>query len=212
MAHGAFVLRSAIASFPKGSIHLVAVDTVGHRGNSYLSVLLDGHYFLLPDHGMLGLLSDGDPELVVELPVPQEKPSAFPALDVLVPAAIALANGKSMKELGTPTTEYHKMVGRQMRIHKDQIIGHVVRVDHYGNLITNIQREEFCNLSQGKQYTILIGREQFRQLNQSINETGSGDCFVIFNSMDLLEIGINKGNASELMGLQFDSPIKITFQ
>ena len=98
-----------------------------------------------------------------------------------------------------------------MRVLNNEIIGHVLRVDHYGNLITNIRQQEFCKLSQGKNFTILIGREQFRQLHQSIRETGSGDCFVLFNSMGLLEIGINKGNASELMGLHFDSPIKITF-
>ncbi len=211
LAHGAFVLRSALPYFPEGSIHLVAVDTVGNRDNAYLVVHLDHHFFLLPDHGMLGLLSDKEPQAVVSLPVPDQSPSAFPALDILVPAAIELANGKSIEDLGQPLSEVRKMVGRRMRLLKDEIIGHVLRVDHYGNLITNIRQEEFCKLAQGKSYTILIGREHFRHVHQSINETGSGDCFVIFNSGGLLEIGINKGNASELMGLQFDSPIKISF-
>jgi S-adenosylmethionine hydrolase len=67
-------------------------------------------------------------------------------------------------------------------------------------------------LHQGNGFTILIGREQFKRLNNSIYETGSGDCFVMFNSMGLLEVGINKGNASELLGLRFDSPIKIGFE
>ena len=205
------MLRSALPHFPKGSIHLVAVDSVANQDNGYLAVQLEDHFFLLPDHGMLGLLSEQEPQMVVSLPIPGEKPGVFPSLEVMVSAAIDLVNGKSIEDLGTPTTEYHKMLGRQMRVLKDEIIGHVLRVDHYGNLITNIQQQEFCKLSQGKNFTILIGREHFRQVHQSIRETGSGDCFVLFNSMGLLEIGINKGNASELMGLQFDSPIKITF-
>jgi S-adenosylmethionine hydrolase len=173
---------------------------------------LEDHYFLLTDHGLLGLISEQEPQIVVELPLPDEYPSAFPALEVLAPAAIELANGAPLEKLGKQKSDYKKMVGRHMRVNKTQIIGHVVRVDHYGNLITNIRKEEFCKLSENKSYTILIGREQFRRLNTSISETGSGDCFVMFNSAGLLEVGINKGNASELMGLQFDSPVKISFE
>ncbi len=210
LAHGAFVLRSTYPAFPDGTIHLVAVDTVGNQERSHLAIQLENQFFLMANHGMLGLLSDQDPQLVVELPAPEE-PSAFPALEVLAPAAIDIVNGKPLAELGQQKTDYHKMVGRQMRVLKDQIIGHVIRVDHYGNLITNIEKKAFCNRKQGNKYAVSIGREQFRRINSSIDETGSGDCFVIFNSQGLLEVGINKGNASELLGLRFDSPIKIQF-
>jgi len=212
LAHGAFVLKSAFPSFPKGTIHLVAVDTIGNLNNSFLAVQYEDHFFLLTDHGLLGLICEDEPQMVVELKWSKETPSAFPALEVLAPAAIKLANGTSIAKLGKKSTDYKKMVGRQMRSNKQQIIGHVVRVDHYGNLITNIRKESFCELSKNKAFSILIGREQFRRLHNSISETGSGDCFVMFNSMGLLEVGINKGNASELMGLQFDSPVKITFE
>ena len=211
LAHGAFVLRAAFPSFPPGTIHIAAVDTIGNRGSGHLAVKLQDHYFLLADHGILGLLSEHEPQTVVELPA-GEKSTAFPTLEVLVPAAIELAKGTPIDELGKQTTQYNKMVGRQMRVLKDQLIGHVLRVDHYGNLITNIVQEKFCKLSQGKAYTISIGRERFRRINNSIDEVGSGDCFVIFNSLGLLEIGINKGHASELMGLKFDSPVKVIFE
>ena len=211
LAHGAFVIRSSFPAFPKGSIHLVAVDTAGHHGNTQLAVQLDDHFFLMADHGLLGLISEQEPEMVVALPAPETNPSAFPALEILVPAAIELAQGADLKELGTQKTDYLKMVGRQMRVNKTEIIGHVVRVDHYGNLITNISKEAFDQLSSKHEYTILIGREKFRRINNTINETGSGDCYVMFNSMGLLEVGINKGNASALMGLGFDSPVRISF-
>jgi S-adenosylmethionine hydrolase len=211
LAHGAFVLRSAFPSYPAGTIHIAAVDTVGNRESNLLAVKLEDHYFLLADHGMLGLLSDQEPQKAVELPLP-DKPSAFPAMEVLAPVALELAKGTSIDKLGKEVSHYKRMVGRQMRVIKDQIIGHVIRVDHYGNLITNIKQDEFCRHSQGKSYNISIGREQFSRINGSIAETGSGDCFVIFNSLGLLEFGINKGHASELMGLKFDSPVRITFE
>ena len=152
LAHGAFVLKSAFPSFPKGSIHLVAVDTVGNQNNSFLAVQYEDHFFLLTDHGLLGLICEDEPQMVVELKWSEETPSAFPALEVLAPAAIELANGTSIAKLGKKTIDYKKMVGRQMRSNKQQIIGHVVRVDHYGNLITNIYREAFCELSKNKAF------------------------------------------------------------
>lgn len=212
LAHGAFVIRSIIPWYPKGTIHLIAVDTVGNTNNTHLAVKLEDHFFLLANHGMLGLLSQQEPQTVIELPKPETGPSAFPALEILVPAALRLASGVSIDKLGIPKPDYLRMVGREMRINKNQIIGHVIRVDHYGNLITNISQEAFVKVKQDNGFTILIGREQFRRLNHSINETGSGDCYVMFNSMGLMEVGINKGNASELLGLQFDSPIKIVFE
>jgi len=211
LAHAAFVLRSAYATFPKGTIHIVAVDTIGNLNDAHLAVKLNNHFFLLTDHGLLGLISEHDPEMVVELKPKEDQPGSFPALELLAPVAVELANGTAIEKLGNPTTEYKKMVGRKMRANKDQLIGHVLRVDHYGNLITNIRKEEFCEFSKSRSFAILIGREQFKKLNTSISETGSGDCYVMFNSLGLLEVGINKGNASELMGLQFDSPIKISF-
>ena len=212
LAHGAFVLRSAFPAFPKGSIHLVAVDSAGNQQSRHLAVKLRDHLFLMADHGLLGLISDEEPQMVVELPSDGATSTTFPSLEVLVPAATQLAKGTPIEKLGTPVEDYHKMVGRHMRVNKTEIIGHVIRVDHYGNLITNIKQEEFCRLHQDNKFTILIGREKFRRLNNNINETGSGDCFILFNHMGLLEVGINKGNASELMGLQFDAPIKITFE
>ncbi|GJM30161.1 MAG: hypothetical protein DHS20C17_27960 [Cyclobacteriaceae bacterium] len=212
LAHGAFVVKSMVPFYPNGTIHLIAVDTIGNSGNCHLAVELEDQFFLLANHGMLGLLGDQEPRKVIELPAPDKRPSAFPALEVLVPAAVALASGTPIDKLGAPREDYHKMMGREMRINKNQIIGHVIRVDHYGNLITNIRQESFCEMDQGKGFNILIGREQFKRLNNSINETGSGDCYVMFNSLGLLEVGINKGNASELLGLQFDSPIHIAFE
>ena len=212
LAHGAFVMRASFRSFPAGTVHIVAVDSVGNQGDKQLAVQLEDHFFLLTDNGLLGLISDSEPQAVVQLNLPDEKASAFPARDILGPAAAKLANGTAIEELGTVVEDYQRMLGRKLRATKEQIQGHVIRVDHYGNLITNIEREVFCQLSKDKRFRVVIGREQFRRINESINETGSGDCFIIFNSLGLLEIGINKGHAAQLLGLRFDSPVKIIFE
>jgi S-adenosylmethionine hydrolase len=78
-------------------------------------------------------------------------------------------------------------------------------------LITNIPQEAFDILSKGKGYTIQFGGEKFRRLQTLYNQVDEGECFILFNSLRLLEIGIYKGNASELLGLNYDSMVNITF-
>lgn len=212
LAHGAFVLGAAFRSFPEGSIHIIAVDSIGNTGDKQLAVHLEQHFFLLTDNGLIGLISEEEPQVVVELSIDGQDASNFPARDILGPAAARLSQGQSIEQLGRKIGEYKRMRGRYLRANKEQILGHVIRVDHYGNLITNINKEVFCKLSEGKRYKVVIGRESFKRIHQSINETGSGDCFLIFNSLGLLEVGINKGHASQLLGLKFDSPVKIIFE
>ncbi len=103
------------------------------------------------------------------------------------------------------------MLNRQVKATRKIIAGHVIRVDNYGNLITNINKTDFDILTKGRNYTIQFGGEKFRRIHTSYYQTEQGDCFLIFNSLGLLEIGIFKGNASELLGLQYDSPVTITF-
>jgi S-adenosylmethionine hydrolase len=103
------------------------------------------------------------------------------------------------------------MMNRQVKATKRIIAGHVLRVDNYGNLITNIAKKDFNILTKDRAYTIQFGGEKFRRIHTNYFQTEQGDCFLIFNSQDLLEIGIYKGNASELLGLQYDSPVNVTF-
>jgi S-adenosylmethionine hydrolase len=103
------------------------------------------------------------------------------------------------------------MIPRQFKASKKQIIGHVIRVDNYGNLITNITREVFEKLNPGK-FTLEFGRESLQTLHQTYDNVDAGDCFAFFNSIDLLEIGINQGHGADLLGLRHDSPIFIHFE
>lgn len=211
IAHGAFVLRSVFREFPKGTVHLVAVDASGNRGDAFVALQLEDHYFVSVDNGLLGLISQKPHQNLVELNSINTIESSFPERDILAPAAARLASGVSIGTLGKTMAAFRKMTDRHVKATKRQILGHVVRVDTYGNLITNIEREAFDILSKGKGYTIQFGGEKMRKLHTQYHQADQGDCFVLFNSLGLLEIGIYKGNASELLGLAYDSPVNITF-
>lgn len=212
IAHGAFVLKSVYRDFPKGTVHLVAVDASGNKGDSFMAVQLEDHYFVGVDNGLLGLISDKPHQNLVELNTINSVVTSFPEKDILAPAAARLASGVALSGIGTPMSSFRKMTDRHVKATKKQILGHVIRVDNFGNLITNIEKEVFELLSKGKVFTLQFGGEKMRRIHTNYHQADQGDCFVLFNSLGLLEIGIYKGNASELLGLSYDSPVNIIFE
>ena len=212
IAHGSYVLKMAFKDFPENSVHLVAVDSNGGPGEKIVALTLENHFFVGVDNGLFGLISDAEPVEIVSLNTDDQMELSFPARDVMAIAAAKIALGIPLSELGAPLESVKRLLGRSMRATKKQIAGHVIRVDHYGNLITNIEQAAFKILSKGKQFAVKFGRENFSKVHDAIHQTGNGDIFIIFNSLGFLEIGINKGNASELLGLRHDSPVSIIFE
>lgn len=212
IAHAAFVLKSVFKDFPKGSVHLVGVDATGNRGDSFIALQLEDHFFVGVDNGLFGLISDKVQQNGVELNTINPITSTFPEKDILAIASAKLASGVSINDLGKPLGTFKKMIGRFVKATKKQISGNVIRIDNFGNLITNIPKDAFDILSKGKAFTIQFGGEKFKRIHSNYHQADQGDCFLIFNSLDLLEIGIYKGNANELLGLSYDSAVNIIFE
>jgi len=211
IAHGAFVLKSVFRDFPKGTVHLIGVDAAGGKEDQPIAIQLEDHFFVGADNGLLGLISEKDFQMAVSLNSINPIQSTFTEKDILAPAAARLASGVAISSLGKPLTEFKRMLNRQVKATRKIIAGHVMRVDNYGNLITNILKHDFEILSKGKSFTIHFGGEKARRIQTDYHQVEQGDCFVLFNSLGLLEIGINKGNGSELLGLKYDSPVNVTF-
>jgi S-adenosylmethionine hydrolase len=212
ISHGSFVLKSVFREFPEGTIHLVSVNTLDSETDNCIIALIEGHYFIGSDNGLFSLISEQDPETIIRLSNPDIESTVFPSKDILARAAAMLAGGSAISELGQVTSDFRKLLGRQLKATKKQIAGNIIRVDHFGNLITNIDQEIFNILKKERGFAIKFGREEMNTIHITYASVDPGECFVIFNSLGLLEIGINKGNASELMGLGFDSPVVINFE
>lgn len=212
IAHAAFVLRAVFRDFPKGTVHIVGVDSTGNRDDAYIALQLEDHFFVGCDNGLFGLISDRSQQHLVELNTINPIQTTFPERDVFAPAAAKLASGVSIMMVGKPRPAFRKMIDRQVKATKKQITGTVIRVDSVGNLITNIPKETFEVLSKGKGYTIQFGGEKFRKVLTSYHQAEQGECFILFNSLGLMEIGINKGNAAQLLGLDYDSVVNIAFE
>jgi S-adenosylmethionine hydrolase len=211
IAHAAFVLRAVFRDFPKGTVHLIGVDSTGNRNDAYIALKLEDHYFVGCDNGLLGLISDKPHQQLATLNTINPIVTTFPERDIFAAAAAKLASGVDITSLGPPMPMFRKMIDRQVKATKKQISGTIIRVDAMGNLITNIPKEAFDILSKDKTYTIQFGGEKFRRINTQYHQAEQGECFILFNSLGLLEIGINRGNASQLLGLDYDNMVNIFF-
>lgn len=211
IGHAAFVLRAVFRDFPKGTVHLVGVDATGNRGDAAIALQLEDHFFVGADNGLFGLISDRPHQNLVGLNAIHAVQTTFPEKDIFAAAAAKLASGVSLTDLGKPLPAFKKMIDRQIKATRKQIAGTVIRVDSFGNLITNIPREAFDILSKDKIFTIQFGGEKFRRIHTHYHQADEGECFIVFNSLGLLEIGIYRGNAAELLGLGYDSMVNIVF-
>lgn len=212
IAHAAFVLRSVFRDFPRGTVHLVGVDAVATEHDKPIALQLEDHFFVGADNGLFGLVSDKSHQYLVELNSINSIETTFPERDIFAPAAAKLASGVAIASLGKPLPVFKKMIDRLVKATKKQITGSVIHVDNFGNLITNIPKEAFMVLSKDKVFTIQVGSEKFRKIHSQYYQTDEGECFLLFNSLGLLEIGIYKGNAAELLGLEYGSTIVISFE
>jgi len=207
--HLAFTINSVFRLFPKGTIHLIGINNT-NSSDQYLAVELEDHVFLLPDNGLVGLLSNQQPSKAVILKA--ESPSLFPACDLLAPIALAIYKGAGIDSFGESTSEYLSLVSRKVKAIKKEISGHIIHVDHFGNLISNIKKIDFDILSKDKTFKIRIGKNSSNNIHQKYQEVDPGEIFYIFNNLGFLEIGINQGNGSQLLGLGFDVAVNIQFE
>ena len=207
--HGLYVLNAVYRDFPAGTVHLLAVDSQGAEGGRYHALQFNQHYFLAPDNGILSLLTESRPEKLVQLDSAGKL--AHPAKEILAPAAAFLVQGGDILALGPETKVMRELINRQLRFSDHAITGHIIHIDHYGNLITDISRDSIDAIGHGRQFTIKFARETVDKIYAQYNAVDEGDCVCVFTTQNLLSIGINKGNASELLGLHFDSRVDINF-
>ena len=207
--HAVHVLQSVFRDFPAGTVHVIGVMDHGAGAEpGWQAAKVEGHYFVAGDNGILALLCNGAPEELVALPAAL---TPSPTRDVLLPAAVALAQGASLESLGPVITTFHQLNNRQLRLQDHRITGHVAYVDHYGNLVTNISRTAVDAVGHGRRFSVHFGREVVRELHPHFSAVPPGEAVTVFNSQDYLCLGICQGNASELLGLHFDSQVDVRF-
>ncbi len=215
ISHAGYLLQNVFRDFPANTVHLCAVDNASRQASRLIAVKLEDHYFVGFDSGVFNLISDQKPMAIVDINKVNPIESTFEAKEILAPVAGALARGGDIYGMGPELDQLEPRFGRKPKISKKEIIGHVIRIDHYGNLITNIPKfdfEKIIELNDNKPYLVSFAKESSKTIHKYYQDVDAGDFFIFFNSSGWLQIGINHGNAAELFGIKHDSPVSIYFE
>lgn len=209
----AFAIKNSFYYFPEGTVHLIGVDTVNSDDKRCLAIQYKNHYFICADNGVFSLMFDDVPEKIVEINLAQDfKFLHFPLADIFVKAAAHLAGGGKLTEIGLPTDEFEKKMNLQPVVEKNKIKGAVVYIDSFQNVITNITKSFFIETQKGRGFRLTFKRnETIDQLSWHYNEVPEGEKLCLFGISDHLEIAINKGNASGLLGLNPGDSVIVEF-
>ncbi len=212
-SQAAFVLLNSYHHFPKGTIHLVAVDTSSFKGMRHLVIQHDDYVFIGPDNGLFALLFENKiPEKIFALKNDDEK-HTIPVSDLYVKAAKRIADGNAIEEIGESVTAITRAASFRPIISVNYIKGTVVHIDKFENVMLNIRKEEFENTGKGRKFVVTFKRnEDIGRLETNYNSIRDSEISCLVNSAGYIELFMKHGNMAGLLGLQLNNMVHIEFK
>lgn len=213
---GAWVLRNAAPAFPDGTIHLVVVDPGVGTDRRPVVVEMDGQLFVGPDNGIFSLISQQDGYRAWKIDRPDLYASSvsdtFHGRDIFAPVAAHLSIGLQPKQVGEPVSELITYRWARPIADGAGIQGWIVHIDRFGNLISNIPSALIREAIGNQQIKIYVGNTILQRFDRSFGSVEEGDPVAYIGSSDMLEVAINKGDASQMLGVQKGAQISIVVQ
>jgi S-adenosylmethionine hydrolase len=200
----AYIIQNAYRSFPKGTIHMIGIDSELNPENKHIAVKLDDHFFICANNGIMSMIcSEIVPEKIVEINIHDKIATSFPVLDVFVKVACHIARGGTLEVIGKVinTIKPIKNLVPFVNEEQTQIIGSVIYVDNYGNVVTNIKRKFFEAIQKTRVFEISARNYKFKEVFNKYSDAvnfdipeekryDEGKGLVVFNSSDYLEIAV----------------------
>ncbi len=198
---GALELAASYRYFPAGTVFLVVVDPGVGSSRRGIAAEAGEHRFVAPDNGVLTMaLAETPPGRAVELTDPRyarpDVSRTFEGRDRFAPAAAWLARGTELAALGRPAGPLTQLDIPRPSVAPGGIDGEVLRVDRFGNLITNIDRKTIEAIGSLDALTIAIGSRQVPTIVSTYAEARPGELCALLGSSDRLEIAANGASAA----------------
>ena len=214
LMEAAFVAKSACPKFPADSIHIIGVDPEGGSRLGMVIMRQDAQFYIAPDNGVLSLIRYSDAAECVHVDMEaMSLPSqgrAFLVQNRMAQIAAALAGGQSMESLGTAAPIKDFRWG-EPSYNDSSLRGVIVHVDHFGNAITNVQKDAFMELKGERSFQIFVRNLRIQRIVGSYGDASKGDSLALFSDNGHLEIAIREGSAAKLLGLKVQDMITIEF-
>jgi hypothetical protein len=213
-AEAGFWLARAFSYFPAGTVHVAVVDPGVGTARSIIAVRAGGHTFLAPDNGLLAnVVARAAPAVIVRLGTVElahlgvHRPSAtFHGRDILAPVAAELAAGRcEIEQLGETVTSLVPSWVDDPAVETRSVSGVVITIDHFGNLITNI---DAALIERFRLPLVHAGNHSFALL-RTYGDTRPGEYLALINSFGVLEIARAEDSAAEGLGLSHGAPVVV---
>ncbi len=209
-----FILKNAYPSFPEGSIHLVGINSEAGISTPHIAIKHDGHFFIGADNGVFSLLFDNNPDEAVEIDIHQDSDYfTFSTRDVFSRVAAMIASGSPLQSIGPIHTSLNHKIPFKPVIYPERIVGKVIFIDNYENVVVNIDKELFRRVGKNRPFSINFRSpgNSIHYIHHSYADVIAGEKLALFGSTGLLEIAINQGKASGLLGLSINDTVSIEF-
>jgi S-adenosylmethionine hydrolase len=213
LGEAAFVIAQAWRYFPKKTIHVVVVDP--GVGSSRRPILCEtgGQYFVAPDNGVLSMIYAAASHTVRVISnaklMRREISRTFHGRDVFAPAAAHLARGVAPAEFGKKVTDFiRELEGAPEQVAKNVWTGTILKVDRFGNLITNLHIGQFSDVKT-RPIELRVGLQRVQRLALTYSETAIGEVFAIIGSSGYIEIAANQASAAQTLGCGAGAPVEL---
>lgn len=203
-----WALRRYAFLYPPGTVHLVVVDPGVGTERRALAVEVEGRFVVAPDNGIVSLLLDvaggWEAAEVARVEAPSaEGSTTFHGRDVFAPAAAALAAGDSLGSLGPEVADPVVLEVPRPSRREGVARGEVVRVDRFGNLVTNLPGRWLEELPE-----VEVGRRRVRRA-PSYGHVEEGGLLAVVNSDRLVEVAVRDGSAAERLDAGVGTPVRL---
>lgn len=215
---GALTISQAYSYFPSGTVHMVIVDPGVGTARRPIILTADRHLFVAPDNGVLSLVYAREERISVRHVTAEhyflkERSNTFHARDIFSPVAAQLSKGVESDRFGEEITDYVRFgAPRPKPVDERTLRGVVLKVDRFGNLITNITPKDAPQLFgvDPPIFKIAIGtKAPATRICTNYAEGAPGEVFGILGSMGFLEVAANRGSANQLLGAGKGSEVNV---
>ena len=231
LTEAAYIIKSAYRHFPKGSIHIIGIESDLTPENAHIAMKFDDNYFIGADNGIFSMIiGDFKADSIVEINIHKNYNNTITANDVFVKIATHISRDGKLEVIGKKIDSIKEIKDIKPVVSNDnnQIIGSVIYIDNYGNVVTNITQNIFDKIAKSRPFTIYARNVKFDKIFNNYSDAidysipkdkreEDGKKIALFNNLGYLELSIYKsnpstvGSASTLFGLGYRDQISVHF-
>ena len=231
LTEAAYIIKSAYRHFPKGSIHIIGIESDLTPENAHIAMKFDDNYFIGADNGVFSMIiGDFKADSMVEINIHKNYNNTITANDVFVKIATHISRDGKLEVIGKKINSIKEIKDIKPVVSSDnnQIIGSVIYIDNYGNVVTNITQNIFDKIAKSRPFTIYARNVKFDKIFNNYSDAidysvpkdkreEDGKKIALFNNLGYLELSIYKsnpstvGSASTLFGLGYRDQISVHF-